>query len=165
MTYRKFDLRENFEHCTDEQMTNLHFVFEKVEPYWRDCKMLSEEQRYRLAQCHTMAVVQTLRNIIIDRERHQIMERLRQEEADRLYNGDVSKLYLYYPHHLVDDEYKVKALWWIEYCDEDIENIEAALVKSRYSEGRFMTRDRYHLETMMNVFDVVREKLERRYLM
>ncbi|AFN37448.1 UNVERIFIED_ORG: hypothetical protein GCAPEGMB_00256 [Vibrio phage V07] len=165
MTYRKFNLRENFEHCTEEQMTDLHFVFDKVEPYWRDCKMLTEEQRFRLAQCHAMAVVRTLNNAIIDGKRNRIMNRLRQEEADRLYNGDQSKLYLYYPHHLVDEEYPLRAEWWVSYCEQDIENIEIALQKSRYSEGRFMSRDRYHLETMMEVFDVVREKLERRYLM
>ncbi len=165
MAYKKFNLRENFEHSTHEEMQCLHYVFDKVEPYWRDCKMLTEEQRFRMAQCHTMAVSRTLKNAIIDGKRHKIMTRLRQEEADRIYNGDTSRLYLYYPHHLVDEEYPIHAEWWVSYCDKDIEIIEIALQKSRYADGRYLKRDRYHLETMMNVFDEVREKLERRFLM
>jgi len=164
--FKRVVLRELFEGSTHEQMCDLRYVFDKIEPFWDCCKMLTKEQRFRLAQCHAMCVRRALSNAIIDSKRWKIMKRLRQEEADRRGHGDTDKLYLYYPHDLVDKEYPLNQQYQVSYCKQDIENIEYALEKSRYEGGRKLpTNGLLCVDTMQEVFDEIREKLQRRFLM
>ncbi|CAL9985475.1 hypothetical protein VPHD480_0274 [Vibrio phage D480] len=163
---KRLVLRDEFEGSTHEQMGNLNYVFEKVQPYWDECSMLDEEERFRLAQCHAICIRTVLRNAIIDGKRWKIMKRLQQEEADRRGHGDPDKLYLYYPHHLVDEEYPLHQTFHVSYCEKDVVNIEKALRVSKYAGGYKLPADRMmHVETMEEVFNEMRFKLKRRFLM
>lgn len=164
--YRKFNLRENFENCTEDDMRDIHFVFDKVKPYWDNCTQLSEQERYVMSQCHAMCIRQTLRNAVIEGKRGKIMDRLRQEEAERRGYSSVNQLHLYYPHSLVDDEHPARVNFHMKFCEADAEIIEKALELSRWECGYKLNDERIvHLETMEVIFDEMREKLMRKFLL
>ena len=162
--YKKFDFRKEFEFATEEERVDLHFVMSKVAPYWECAVRIDAETRFRLAQANTFAVLRQTKNWRIESIRGKIMNRLRQEEADRRGHGDVDKLYLHYPHSLVDKEYPIRQEWRISICELDRLNISKAL-KLANLQDELPKSETYHLESMLETYDLIRKNLGRKYLM
>lgn len=166
MEFKRVVLRELFESHTEQEMCDLKFVYSKIEPYWDCCKLLTDEERYRMAQIHAMLIRRTMRNYWIESHQGKIMRRLQQEEADRRGHGDPSKLYLYYPHDLVSKEYPARQEYHWTACEEDAKMIEHALKLGKNPSGYRLNSERIvHLESLVDMLNTVREKLQRRFLM
>lgn len=159
---KKFDLKKHYADYPMKNWGDIRYAFECVRPYFDECALVSDEDKYILAQINANVIANEMRNHRISSERDVIMKRLRQEEADRLYNGDVNKLHLYYPHHLVDDEYLIRSQWWMNVCELDVGTIRRANAAAGMPLLR--EQDTYHVESMLGYFDELRFRLKRKYL-
>lgn len=145
----------------DKGSIDINAVYNHLEPIWKDCKRVPQDIKVPLIQIHTHVIKSYLDKIRINRKRDKIMERLRQEEVERRGYKDESELCLYYPHNLVDEEYPVRPLYFISFCDKDKEVLKHT---AKIAVIKFTDSDIFHVEGMVHYMDYMIPRLKRRQL-
>lgn len=135
-------------------------LLETMQEYWTEAVRLSDDDKFRMAQIHTMTIISYVQNIQHQARKDAIMARLRQEYADKL-NRTVDSLYLHYPHNEVAKEYPVEIQYWGEFIAQDMEVLNRA---NNLAFGADLHRNVYHIESMVGYMEMLRIRMIRNYI-